>query len=66
MNGIVKWFDGKKGYGFVSCEEDGKEYFVHISEVINSGLDTLNQNDAISFETKERYGKISACNIAKK
>lgn len=49
MTGTVKWFDGKKGYGFISSDE-GKEYFVHFSGIESDGFKSLSEKDAVEFE----------------
>ena len=51
--GVVKWFNPKKGYGFISPEDGGdKDAFVHITAVQGAGLDTLNEGDKVlMFET---------------
>jgi CspA family cold shock protein len=51
MQGIIKWFNEKKGFGFV-VGEDGTEYFVHISKIINTKI-TPKENDKVDFEPKE-------------
>jgi CspA family cold shock protein len=48
--GMVKWFNADKGYGFIEPEGGGKDIFVHISQVQASGLQTLENNQAIEFE----------------
>jgi CspA family cold shock protein len=48
--GMVKWFNADKGYGFIEPEGGGKDIFVHISKVQASGLQTLENNQAIEFE----------------
>ena len=50
-NGTVKFFNEGKGFGFITCEEDGKDYFVHVSE-IPEGV-TLHDNDPVTFEVEE-------------
>ncbi|MFH1229565.1 MAG: cold shock domain-containing protein [Candidatus Aenigmatarchaeota archaeon] len=50
MEGTVKWFNGKKGYGFIAGE-DGEEYFVHFTAVPKGTR--LNETDRVSFEAKE-------------
>ncbi len=50
MNGTVKWFNVRKGYGFVEGE-DGQDYFVHMSAVPD-GV-TLNEGDKVTFEAAE-------------
>jgi len=58
MNGTVKFFNASKGFGFITPEDGGKDIFVHISAVEQSGMTTLNEGQAISFETEEdRKGK---------
>ncbi|MBQ8307500.1 MAG: cold shock domain-containing protein [Alistipes sp.] len=49
MIGKVKWFDSKKGYGFITCE-DGKEVFVHFSGIIAEGFKSLTENQQVEFE----------------
>ena len=48
--GKVKWFDGKKGYGFVAKPSDGKDYFVHFSEIQTDGFKTLDEGQEVEFE----------------
>ena len=50
--GIVKWFNDKKGYGFISWEE-GKDLFVHHSSIEMPGFRTLAEGDRVSFEVNE-------------
>ena len=49
MTGKVKWFDGKKGYGFITAE-NGKEIFVHFSGIAKDGFKSLNEGQAVEFE----------------
>ena len=48
MKGKVKWFDGKKGYGFITGE-DGKEVFVHYSGIVKDGFKALNEKQSYIF-----------------
>ena len=50
--GTVKWFDNKKGYGFIKREE-GEDIFVHYSAIKGDGFKTLNQDEKVSFELVE-------------
>jgi CspA family cold shock protein len=50
MKGTVKFFNNEKGFGFIAAE-DGKEYFVHMSD-LDEGVQ-LNDNDAVNFEVEE-------------
>ena len=47
--GRVKWFDEKKGFGFIETEE-GKDCFVHFSEIQGDGFKTLREGQAVEFE----------------
>ncbi|MBM3488160.1 MAG: cold-shock protein [Alphaproteobacteria bacterium] len=49
--GTVKWFDAKKGYGFIAPDDGGKDVFVHITAVTRAGMDTLQQGQRLKFET---------------
>ncbi|MBM2320606.1 MULTISPECIES: cold-shock protein [Marivita] len=63
-NGTVKWFNATKGYGFISPEDGGKDVFVHISAVQQSGMEGLSDNQKVSFDVTEgRDGRLMASNI---
>ncbi|HJC17555.1 cold-shock protein [uncultured Alistipes sp.] len=49
MTGTVKWFDSKKGYGFIIAE-NGKETFVHFSGILSEGFKSLNEGQKVEFE----------------
>jgi len=49
MTGTVKWFDSKKGYGFIVAE-GGKEVFVHFSGIAKEGFKSLNEGQKVEFE----------------
>ena len=51
--GKVKWFDGKKGYGFVAETSTDTDYFVHFSEIQNDGYKTLEEGQNVTFEIGE-------------
>ena len=48
--GTVKWFNNKKGYGFITPEGDSKDIFAHFSEIQGEGYKSLNEGDAVEFE----------------
>ena len=48
--GTVKWFDSKKGYGFITPEDGGKDLFVHHSSLQMEGYKTLTDNQTVSYE----------------
>lgn len=63
--GTVKWFNMKKGFGFIQPEDGSKDVFVHISAVERSGLDSLREGQRIQFNLERgQQGKSSAVNLA--
>ena len=62
-NGMVKWFNTNKGYGFIQPDNGNKDVFVHISAVEKSGLKTLLENQKVSFEINQDKGRSSAATI---
>ena len=61
--GKVKWFDSRKGFGFIEPDDDGPDVFVHISAVERSGLSTLNEGQRVSFDIARDRGKTNAANL---
>ncbi|MBD9449646.1 MULTISPECIES: cold-shock protein [unclassified Rhizobium] len=56
--GIVKFFNGDKGFGFISPDGGAKDVFVHISALQASGIQTLREGQKVSFDTEpDRMGK---------
>jgi CspA family cold shock protein len=51
--GTVKWFDGKKGFGFIVPDDGGNELFVHHSDIEMEGFKDLNDGQAVEFEVGE-------------
>ena len=51
-NGIVKWFNEKKGYGFIE-QDDGPDVFVHHSGISSAGFRTLNEGDQVKFDIEQ-------------
>ncbi len=66
LSGTVKWFNYKKGYGFITPEDGGKDVFVHITAVHDAKLRGLDENQPISYELKEENGKTCATNLVLK
>jgi CspA family cold shock protein len=57
VQGTVKWFNGEKGYGFIT-PENGPDLFVHYSEIQSSGFRTLDEGAKVEFEiTEGKKGK---------
>jgi CspA family cold shock protein len=50
--GIVKWFNDKKGYGFISMDE-GQDVFVHYSSILGTGFRSLYEGQRVRFEVEE-------------
>jgi len=64
-NGKVKWFNPVKGYGFIEPEDGGKDVFVHVTAVRAAGLETLKDDQAVTFEIESAEdGRQSATDIA--
>ena len=61
--GTVKWFNNRKGYGFICPDEGGNDVFVHIAAVQKAGLKTLKENAKVSYELMEEKGKTVAGNL---
>ena len=62
--GTVKFFNDAKGYGFIQPEDGGTDAFVHITAVERSGMQTLRQDQRLSYELEQdRRGKMSAVNL---
>jgi len=62
--GIVKWFNDRKGYGFIE-REDGKDLFVHHTSIDMTGFRTLAEGDKVSFEVNESDRGPEAKNVKK-
>ena len=66
LKGKVKWYNSKKGFGFIDCEDKEKDVFIHASAVKAAGLRYLNEEDNLEFELSEDTGKgPSAINVKK-
>ena len=63
--GKIKWFNPAKGYGFIENDAGGKDIFLHVSALEQSGIDSLEEGEAVSFEIGENRGKENAINITK-
>ena len=61
--GKVKWFDSKKGYGFVNDGSDNQDYFVHFSEIQSENFKTLEDGQEVTFEIGEGAKGVVAKNV---
>lgn len=62
-NGIVKWFNPTKGFGFIQPDQGGSDVFVHISALERAGIANLNEGQRVSYELATNKGKTSAANL---
>ncbi len=64
-SGKVKWFNSKKGYGFITEDKTERDIFLHISALEKSRLRILKEDQKISFDIKEEKEKLQAINLKK-
>lgn len=62
--GVVKWFNGAKGYGFIQ-RSTGEDVFVHFSAIQENGYKTLNEGEPVKFECQQGPKGLSASNVAR-
>jgi CspA family cold shock protein len=62
--GVVKWFNGAKGYGFIQ-RSSGEDVFVHFSAIQENGYKTLNEGDSVEFECQQGPKGLSAANVSR-
>ena len=61
-NGIVKWFNDSKGFGFIE-QEDGADVFVHFSAIQSDGFKSLSEGDRVTFDIEQGQKGPSAANV---
>ncbi|MDV7090306.1 cold-shock protein [Rhodococcus sp. IEGM 248] len=62
-HGIVKWFNGEKGFGFIAPDDGTPHVFVHFSEIAGSGFRSLNENQRVEFEAGQGQNGPQATNV---
>ena len=65
LDGKVKWFNPRKGYGFIATD-DGRDIFVHYSSISGDGYKTLVEGDDVTFEIVEGEKGLRAENVVSK
>ena len=61
--GKVKWFDGKKGFGFIEKEDGSGDVFVHYSDIVGEGYRTLKEGERVKFEISKTAKGDKATNV---
>ena len=61
-NGIVKWFNNKKGFGFIQ-QDGGPDLFVHFTAINSEGFKTLNEGEQVTFDVEEGDRGPKATNV---
>lgn len=62
-NGIVKWFNNSKGYGFISPKDGSEDVFVHHTAIEGKGFKTLNEGQTVDFEVQKGPKGLQATNV---
>ena len=63
LKGKVEWFNGKKGYGFLTDDSSGTEYFVHFGDIQATGYKTLEADQKVSFHPDKGDKGLKATNV---
>ena len=61
--GTVKWFNGQKGFGFITDESTGDDVFVHFSGIVTNGFKTLDEGQRVSFDLTRGDRGMQAVNV---
>ena len=61
--GTVKWFNGDKGFGFITQDDGGADVFAHFSAIASSGFRTLDENQRVEYDVTQGAKGLQAANI---
>ncbi len=61
--GTVKWFNAQKGFGFITSDETNEDIFVHFSGIASEGFKTLEDGQAVTFDTTQGQRGLQAVNV---
>lgn len=64
MKGTVKWFNARRGYGFITGD-DGADYYAHYTDINAEGFRTMSEGDAMTFDVVNEEKGARAVNICK-
>ncbi|ACN99270.1 cold-shock protein [Sulfurihydrogenibium azorense] len=65
VTGTVKWFDSKKGFGFITRDDNGQDIFVHFSAIQGRGFKNLEEGQKVEFEIVQEEKGPRAANVVK-
>jgi CspA family cold shock protein len=65
VTGTVKWFDSKKGFGFITRDDNGQDIFVHFSAIQGRGFKNLEEGEKVEFEIVQEEKGPRAANVVK-
>jgi CspA family cold shock protein len=63
--GVIKWFDNKKGFGFIAQDGGGQDVFVHFSSIQGDGFKTLEEGDRVEYEVAQSDKGLKASQVTK-
>ena len=61
--GTVKWFNGEKGFGFITQDDGGPDVFVHFSAIAGNGYRNLDEGQKVEYETTQGPKGLQAANV---
>jgi CspA family cold shock protein len=65
MRGTVKWFNGEKGFGFITREDGEKDCFVHHTAIVGEGFKNLNEGETVEFDVVQGPKGPAAANVVR-